>query len=276
VPTTTSDGQTLDYQRQGTGRRLLFLHGSGSTVEGSALMIGVFARSFDMVVWDYRGMGRSTGPPDPYTMADCAHDAMAVLDAVGWESARVLGISFGGMVAQELAVTVPERIDRLALLCTSPGGAGGSSFPLHELEGLSDGERTVRWRRLMDTRFDEGWLASHPQDRALVEAFEARAPDPDPVVRAGNLRQLEARRGHDVWDRLPLIDCPTFIACGRFDGIAPPRNSVAMASRIRRSELHTYQGGHAFLAQDRDSIGAVTAFLDRPASTGGPGPGPVP
>jgi 3-oxoadipate enol-lactonase len=263
VPTTASGDQSIYYQRQGRGRRLLFCIGSGSTVEGSALMIGAFARSFEMAVWDYRGMGQSTGPPDRYSMADCAGDALAVLDAVGWESAPVLGISFGGMVAQELAVTAPERIERLALLCTSPGGAGGSSYPLHELEGLSDGERAGRRRQLMDWRFDDAWLASHPQDLALVEALETRTADPDPAARAGHLRQLEARRGHDVWDRLPSIDCPTFVGCGRFDGIAPPRNSAAMASRIARSELHTYEGGHAFLAQDRRSIGEVTAFLNQ-------------
>jgi pimeloyl-ACP methyl ester carboxylesterase len=226
-------------------------------------MIGAFARSFELVVWDYRGMGRSTGPPDPYAMADCARDALAVLEAVGWDSTPVLGISFGGMVAQELAVTAPERIERLALLCTSPGGAGGSSYPLHELEGLSDSERASKRRQLMDTRFDNAWLASHPQDLALVQALEGRTADPDPSARAGHLRQLEARRGHDVWDRLPSIDCPTFVGCGRFDGIAPPRNSAAMASRIARSELHTYEGGHAFLAQDRRSLGEVTAFLSQ-------------
>jgi 3-oxoadipate enol-lactonase len=166
-------------------------------------------------------------------------------------------------VAQELAVTAPERIERLALLCTSPGGAGGSSYPLHQLEGLSDRERASRRRQLMDTRFDDAWLASHPQDLALVEALETRIADPDPAARAGHLRQLEARRGHDVWDRLPSIDCPTLIGCGRFDGIAPPRNSAAMASRIAGSEVHTYEGGHAFLAQDGRSLGEVTAFLNR-------------
>ncbi len=263
MPTTPSGHQSIYYEKRGRGRRLFFCIGSGSTVEGSALLIEAFARSFELVVWDYRGMGHSSGPPDPYTMGDCARDALAVLDGVGWDAAPVLGISFGGMVAQELAVTAPERIERLALLCTSPGGAGGSSYPLHELESLSDSERAGRRRQLMDTRFDDAWLASHPQDLALVEALETRIADPDPAARAGHLRQLEARRGHDVWDRLPSIDCPTFIGCGRFDGIAPPRNSAAMASRIAGSEVHTYEGGHAFLAQDRRSLGEVAAFLNR-------------
>ena len=172
-------------------------------------------------------------------MSDCARDALAVMDAVGWDTARVLGISFGGMVAQELAVTVPHRIERLALLCTSPGGQVGSSYPLHELEALDDGGTgTAVRRRLIDTRFDDEWLASHPSDRNLVEALERRAPATRPERRrAGHLEQLEARRYHDVWDRLPSIACPTYVACGRFDGIAPPRNSAAMASRIADARL---------------------------------------
>jgi pimeloyl-ACP methyl ester carboxylesterase len=64
-----------------------------------------------------------------------------------------------------------------------------------------------------------------------------------------------------VWDRLDRIACPTFVGCGQFDGIAPPANSAAIASRIAGAELHTYQGGHAFLAQDRRSITDVLAFL---------------
>jgi 3-oxoadipate enol-lactonase len=190
-------------------------------------------------------------------MADCAADAQRVLDAAGWGTAPVVGISFGGMVALELAVSAPERLERLGLLCTSAGGGGGSSYPLHELEALDVDERTAARRQLMDTRFDQDWLDAHPGDRRLVEMLEAREPGRGPGFR----EQLEARKGHDTWDRLGVIACPTFIGCGRFDGIAPPRNSEAMASRIRGAELHVYQGGHAFLAQDPQSLPDVLAFL---------------
>jgi pimeloyl-ACP methyl ester carboxylesterase len=183
------------------------------------------------------------------------------MDAVSWDSARVLGISFGGMVAQELAVTTPDRVERLALLCTSAGGQGGSSYPLQQLEHLGEDERIQKRRQLMDTRFDPEWLASHPFDRDLVDALEKRAPDAGPGQGPGPRLQLEARRHHDVWDRLPAVTCPTYIACGRFDGIAPPQNSTAMASRIAGAELHVYEGGHAFLAQDPRSITDVIGFL---------------
>ncbi len=264
MPIATSDGVDLYYERRGVGPRLLLLIGSGSTIESSDLLVGVFARRFDLVAWDYRGMGRSGAPPAPYDMSACARDALAVMDAVGWEAVRVVGISFGGMVAQELAVTAPPRIERLALLCTSAGGEGGSSYPLHELERMGEDERRQTRRRLIDTRFDPEWLASHPKDRDLVDAMEGRTPGPDPEGGQGHLLQLEARRHHDVWDRLPSVSCPTLVACGRFDGIAPAGNSRALASRITGARLHTYEGGHAFLAQDPRSITDVMGFLEEP------------
>jgi len=146
-------------------------------------------------------------------------------------------------------------------LCTSPGGQGGSSYPLHELEDLDQVEATRVRRRLIDTRFDDGWLASHPSDRNLVEALERRAPATSSEQRRGHLEQLEARRHHDVWDRLPAITCPTYVACGRFDGIAPPPNSAAIASQIEGARLETYEGGHLFLAQDPRSITGMLEFV---------------
>ena len=120
----SADGVALFYQRRGSGPRLLFLLGSGMTVEGSGLLVDLFAGSFDLAVGDYRGLGRSGPPPGPYGMATCAADALAVMDAAGWPSARVLGVSFGGMVAQELAVTAPRagRAPGSAVHLTGRGG----------------------------------------------------------------------------------------------------------------------------------------------------------
>jgi 3-oxoadipate enol-lactonase len=263
------NGSQIYYEQRGAGPRLLFVNGSGTTMDEARLIVDLFAPRFEVLAFDYRGLGRSRAVTEPYDMATCARDALAVLDEAGWESARVVGISFGGMVAQELAVTEPGRIDRLVLLCTSPGGAGGSSYPLHELEALDPEERSRARRQLMDTRFDDEWLATHPGDRRLVEMLAGRDADltAAPEVLRGKHEQLEARRRHDVWDRLGSIRCPTFIGCGRFDGIAPMVNSEAMASRISRSELHVYDGGHAFLAQDPSSIGEIIEFLERPTES---------
>jgi 3-oxoadipate enol-lactonase len=263
VSTVDANGVDLYYERHGTGPRLLFLNGSGATIETTKAMFSLFDPSFDFLTLDARGLGLSGPVTRPYAMADCAADALAVMDAEGWDTACVLGVSFGGMVAQELAVTAPDRVERLALLCTSPGGPDRSSYPLHELEALPAEQRSQLRRQLIDTRFDDAWLAAHPGDAALAAMLESRDPQPDPQRRRGELEQLEARRGHDVWERLPVITSPTFIGCGHYDGIAPPANSAAMASAIAGAELHEYEGGHIFFAQDPRSVPDVIGFLLR-------------
>jgi len=262
VSSATVNGVDLYYERAGTGPRVLFLNGSGSTLASVSPLIEILAGRFDLLAHDQRGLGRSAIPPGPYTMAQYASDALGLLDVVGWPTCRVLGISFGGMVAQELAVTAPHRVERLALLCTSAGGGGGSSFPLHELADLSPSQRAETSVRLLDTRFSGEWLAAHPGDQALVDAGAQRSGTPlSDEGRRGEFEQLQARRHHDVWERLGHITCPTLVAAGRFDGIAPVANSEAIVASIAGAELRVYEGGHIFIAQDRRALPDVLDFL---------------
>jgi len=264
VPRVTANGIELYYERRGTGPPLLFLNGSGATLHSSAPLVTVFADRFDVVAHDQRGLGRTEVPAGPATMADYAADALALLELVGWDTCRVVGVSFGGMVAQQLAVRAPERVERLALVCTSAGGAGGSSYPLHELADLPEVERARVATSLLDSRFTPQYLDDHPGDRRLVELLAARTGAPrTPEVRRGERLQLEARRSHDAWEAIAGLRCPTFVAAGRFDGIAPLDNSRAIASRIPGAELHVYEGGHAFFAQDPLALPEIMDFLAR-------------
>ena len=265
MPHATVNGIDCFYERWGAGPRLLFLNGSGSSIATSKLLIDCFTGDFDVLVHDQRGLGESAIPPGPYSMADYAADAAALLDHVGWERARVAGVSFGGMVAQELAVTFPERVERLALLCTSPGGADLASYPLHELAALPEAERARLGTELLDTRFVPEWLDAHPGDRALADMMAARRNESKHAEQLrGEAEQLDARRRHDVTGRLGAITCPTLVASGRYDGIAPPANGEAIASRVPGAELRVYEGGHAFFAQDAAALPDVIAFLRGP------------
>ncbi|MDQ1519103.1 MAG: 3-oxoadipate enol-lactonase, partial [Actinomycetota bacterium] len=158
--------------------------------------------------------------------------------------------------------TWPERVERLALVCTSSGGAGGPSYPLHELTSLPADERAARSLQVLDTRFTPEWLAAHPGDRTLVEMMAKRAAGQksDDQVR-GEAEQLDARRRHDVYERLARIACPTLVAAGRYDGIAPVANAEAIAARVPGAELRCYEGGHPFFAQDPKALPEILDFL---------------
>ena len=262
MPTLALADVDLYYEEFGEGPDLLFANGSGASIETARPLIGRIAEHFHVVVHDQRGLGRTTVPARQPTMADYAADALALLDHVGRPTIRLVGVSFGGMVAQEIAVTAPERIERLALVCTSAGGAAGASYPLHELVDLPAAEREAVGLRLVDTRFDDEWLATHPLDRAIVDARTAGAArERTPEQRRGELMQLDARRNHDVGDRLGRITAPTLVACGEFDGIAPPANSAAIHERIPGSELRMYDGGHLFFIQDPRALPEIVEFL---------------
>lgn len=262
MPTERLNGINLHWEQAGEGPRLLMFNGSGSTIERMRPLLQVLATQFDVVLHDQRGLGKTEIPEGPYSMADYAADAIALIDFLGWDTCNVIGISFGGMVAQEFAVTVPERVERLALLCTSPGGEGGSSYPLHELRSMTEEERAAVSMTIMDTRFTPEWLEAHPADKLFVQGIRGDygAP-PGSEAERGEIEQFGARRTHDVWDRLTAITAPTFVGAGRYDGIAPLSNSEAMAQRIPNAELHVYEGGHGFFAQDSNAFPEVMTFL---------------
>ena len=264
MPADQVNGVELYWEQRGSGPRLLFCNGSGTTLQVVRPLLDLVAGSFDLLAWDYRGLGRSVPLTGRYTMADLAADAVGLLEIAGWDSCRVLGVSFGGMVAQEFAVTNPERVERLALACTSAGGDGGSSYPLHKPRELPPEEQAAAQLKLADSRWDEGWLEAHPADRALAGALTAAGRGQQNA--AAHTAQLEARADHDVWDRLDAITCPTLVGYGNYDGIAPAENSTAIASRIRGAELRGYEGGHLFLFQDPSALPEFQEFLHAPAA----------
>jgi 3-oxoadipate enol-lactonase len=255
---------TLHYERAGSGEPLLFISGTGGDLRVKPNVLdGPLAKSFDLLAYDQRGLGRSAKPDVDYTMADYADDAAALMDQVGWASAKVVGVSFGGMVAQELVLRHPAKVERLVLACTSPGGAGGASYPFHEIQHLKGEERARHLIPISDTRRDAAWQAANAE--AFAQFVAVGAADPyagEPGREMGARRQLEARAKHDTWDRLDQIACPVLIAAGRYDGVALPATQERMLGRIKGAELKFFDGGHLFMLQDRAAQPAMIGFLN--------------
>lgn len=251
------------FERAGQGPPLLFISGTGGDLRVKPNVFdGPLPRQFDVIAYDQRGLGRTSKPDKPYSMAQYAGDAAALLAALNLPRALVLGVSFGGMVAQELAIRFPDRVQAMALACTSPGGAGGESYPLHQLAGMTRTEIARHMIPISDTRRDAQWAAAHPSELEALIEMGSSDPYANEADRAmGARRQLEARAAHDAWDRLGAIRCPVLIAGGRYDGIAKPEAQSRMAARIANAELKMFEGGHLFLLQDRAAFPAIAGFL---------------
>ena len=255
------------YEIRGQGPHLLFIGGTGADLRRRPNVFDFLLHShFEILAYDQRGQGQTDKPDIPYTMADYAADADGLLEAVGWRSCPVMGVSFGGMVAQEFALRYPDRVERLVLCCTSSGGAGGSSYPLHKLANLPLSERARRFVELSDTRCDDAWQAANREpfqervDQALA-AFTMNSDDPGREI--GSRRQLEARRRHDTYDRLPNLRIPVYVCGGHYDGITPAANLRAIKKQIPNAKLELFEGGHQFFLQDPQAFDRIIAFLSR-------------
>jgi 3-oxoadipate enol-lactonase len=257
------------YEITGTSgsERVLLISGTGADlrVARRGAPINPLARRFEVLEFDQRGLGQTSKPDAEYTMADYADDAVALLDAVGWGRVHVVGISFGGMVAQHVAIRHPDRVDRLVLACTSAGGAGGSSFDLLSLESLEGEARERKAFSVLDSRCDFGVdpPVYAPGLEKIVPMMRAmRDADPaDPSKAMGARRQLVARQAHDAWEALAQVTAPTLCIGGRYDLQASAENMTRMAEHMPDARLVLCEGGHLFMLQDPSAYPTILDFL---------------
>ena len=256
----------LHYDIAGNGDPVLFISGTGGDLrQRPNVLDGPLAKTRRVIAYDQRGLGQSEQPDRAYSMEDYGDDAAYLLDALDIDRVDVVGVSFGGMVAQHFALRHPKRLRKLVLCCTSPGGEM-PSYPFHELpQDLSPTERLLRLMDVSDTRRDHAWQMANPDKvSAMIEATQAGAIEDHqhPESKRGAWRQLEARAGHDTSNQLPTLSAKTLICAGRFDGIAPPVNQERLATLIPNAELKWYEGGHLFMIQDRQAWPDIISFLN--------------
>ena len=253
-----NDGVELAYELVGSGPPVLLIQGLGYGGRGFGPTIERLAASLTVAIFDNRGFGDSDIPPGPYTVSQLAGDAATVLDAAGFERAHVVGASLGGMVAQELALTQPERVDRLVLACTTPGGAGSYTMPAQTVELMAEVPQLdpdVALRRLVENALGD------PRPELVDEVLAYRRAHPPDT--AGWMAQAAAGATHDALDRLASIKAPTLVVTGTADAVVDPRNSELLAERIPGARLERLDGcGHLLFREHPEEFAElVRSFL---------------
>ncbi|MEW6721586.1 MAG: alpha/beta hydrolase [Thermodesulfobacteriota bacterium] len=259
---TEASGIRIYYETHGAGPPLLMINGLGSDHLEWLFQVPAFASRFRVVVFDNRGTGKSDVPPGPYTTAQMADDAVALLDALGIARAHVLGVSLGGMIAQEVALRHPGRADRLVLGCTGPGGTLSvrpSAEAMAPFLNAGNEDREADLRRMIPYLYSDPYIAGRPKE---IEDFVRRRLEHRTPVE-GLRAQLAAAVTHDAADRLGRIRAKTLVITGDGDRLVPPENSIRIARRIPDAKLVILPGApHRLFAENADAFNReVMEFL---------------
>lgn len=223
----------MAYTVRGAGPPLLWLSGYVVPVAAFDEVLDELAEGFTVVAVDHRGSGASRTRPLPTTTGTMAADALSVLDALGVDSAHVVGASLGGMVAQEVAIADPHRVRSLVLCSTTAGGSGAKTPPALDLVS----ELMETGRRVPGGRF---------QVRPL-----------------GALHQAAAASSHDTTRRLHRIQATTLVLHGEEDELVPVANATWLAGRIPSARLAVVPGAsHLLVLESPAARAELRAWLD--------------
>ncbi len=258
------NGVELAYALRGNGPPLVMIHGAQGDQTMFADLASGCAASFRVLTFDQRGSGLSEKPDIDYSIAMLADDTAALMGHLGFFPAHVVGVSMGGMIAQELALRHPEKVRSLVLGCTTPGGpneiraTGNAMAGAYSLQPMSAEERGAA---LAQAVYSRGHLARHPEIvTAMIESRRQRPIDP---VALGH--RMKALSTHDTYDRLARIGCPTLVITGKDDALISWENSRLLSERIPGVALEILDpAGHCFwLERPEESRDAIVRFLQR-------------
>ena len=207
-----------------------------------------------VIRFDHRGHGRSPAPPGPYSIADLGGDVLALMDRLGIERADYCGLSIGGMIGQWLAISAPERIGRLVLICTSPDTLNPDAFRDRAKAVREAGTTEVVADAVVANWFTEGYADAYPD---LVARHRQMIVD-TPVE--GYAACCEAIAGHDVRAALSQITAPTLVIAGAQDRAIPPSRGEAIAAGVPGSKLQILDpAAHIASVERADTVNALIA-----------------
>jgi pimeloyl-ACP methyl ester carboxylesterase len=252
----------IHYEVYGNGEPLVLIPGFAAGAWIWFKHVAPLATKFKVVTFDPRGIGQSSFESEPLTMRLLAGDTAALLHGLGIEQAHVLGVSFGGFVAQEFALAYPEATRTLSLCCTSFGGPNHVAPSMDILTAVlsTNGFNTdERVRRNLLPAFSPDFVRSHPDD--VEEVIKLRLGNL--VVEEAYRSQLKAGLGFDAESRVVAIKAPTLVFSGDADRIVPVQNSRNLAERIPGARLRLVEGGSHlfFIEQPWEFNRTVVEFL---------------
>jgi len=244
---------TLYYEVHGDGEPLVFVSGLGGGAWSWFMQLPFFQQRYLVIVFDNRGAGRSSTPAGPYSMEDLALDVIAIMDNLRIDQAMVVGVSMGGMIAQQLCVIAPERVKGMVLGCTHCGKSQRIPPPGEVMEVLTNNEG-LSPEEIIDKNipilFNKSFVEANPQ---IIEQYKRNALSVPPQSPEGFASQIAAIQGFDVCEKLPTISTPVLIITGKKDILVPPENSRILHRLIPNSELVEFDDvGHAVHVEAAD------------------------
>jgi pimeloyl-ACP methyl ester carboxylesterase len=267
MPNAQRNGAEIYYETRGQGTPLLLIEGLGYGVWMWRGQSPALESKFRLILFDNRGVGRSTPLPGPYTIDEFARDALAVLDAEHIDRAAVLGASMGGLIAQSIAALAPERVAALILACTSPGGPDAKPMPAEtwtevtrQVPGESEPDRLRRNMQLALT-------PAFPREQAplLDQIIADRLASPtDPkqwMYQAMSAVSFDARESDS------RLVARTLLTTGTEDRVVPWTNTLLLHKMIPRASLVLFRGqNHLHLVERASEFNhVVEEFLGAPA-----------
>ncbi len=262
---TTIDGIEFGYDRAGQGEPVVLVMGLGTPRVGWFPQFGVLSQSYDVTSFDNRGVGE-TRANAPWTVRDMASDAVAIADAMGYDTFHLAGISMGGMIAQEVALTYPERLRSLTLISTTPGGPESEPMKPEFSAAMAIPDPALRTRTVTELTFGTKFRTEHPE---MIELIINATSSGDANVSMLGGGQMDAGfMGQAMavasWmgeggssARLKEISVPTLVLHGGDDLLLPIGNGKILARDIPNAQSHFWpEAGHALNAEKPDEVNA--------------------
>ena len=249
----------IAYNIQGAGEPLVLICGYTGVKESWVYQVDELARHFQVITFDNRGVGETTVPKEPFTIADMAADTAGLIEALGLGSANLFGISMGGLIAQTLALDFPDRVKKVALGCTSHGGKHAVQPEPDVMAALAKaGDPNISpedgVRMNLPIMFSDKFIREEPQkiEDHVRMALKYR-PTPE-----GAMGQMKALSFFNVKKRLGDIKCPVLVIAGTQDRMMPPENVDLLADGIPGAERYMVEGaGHGFNIEKPDEVNSV-------------------